>query len=220
MTQGVLGSLIVGYGEVGKALHILLKCPARDIKPERHDPRRVQYLHVCIPWMNDFHDIVLKYIRRYKPRLTIIHATVPPGTSRKLGACHVPIRGRAPLEVDIPRFRHYAGILPGQREEVVKAMHPIKVRLAGPPELTELAKILELERYGKGLEVARRQLASCRRFKVDYKDAVTEWIRTYNDGMGARGDSERFKMPTYVPPEGPIGGHCVVPGMKLARKTR
>src|SRR3972149_73322 len=96
--------LILGHrGEVGSALLKLFVSSAKekvmgvDFKsPETLSNIKESFdvVHVCIPYGNDF----ISEVKRYsgKAKLTIIHSTVPIGTSRSLGAVHSPIRGVHP----------------------------------------------------------------------------------------------------------------------------
>ena len=86
---------ILGYGEVGKAIakfyqnSYARKRFGRQIKIKelKKDDglKGVEILHICIPWNNNFIKTVKKEIKEIKPKLTIIHSTVAPGTVKKLG---------------------------------------------------------------------------------------------------------------------------------------
>ena len=64
-------------------------------------PAKVDTLQVCLPCGNQekFADIIKGYVDQYKPKLTIINSTVPPGTTLKVAAAckclvaHSPARG-------------------------------------------------------------------------------------------------------------------------------
>jgi len=82
-------TIIAGAGEVGKALGEVLST----YKPIFVDPRitisstvyntgQVDVLHIAFPYTKDFVAEVKRYQQKYKPTHTIIHSTVPVGTSR------------------------------------------------------------------------------------------------------------------------------------------
>ena len=106
--------LVVGFGEVGHSLFELLKKSRKfdvyglDIDKEKMKkiqqddlPKKVDILHVCYRCSNqeDFAETTMNYIRQFKPELTIINSTVPPGTTEKVHKlsgsqiAHSPIRG-------------------------------------------------------------------------------------------------------------------------------
>ena len=89
---------ILGYGEIGKSIAKFYKNPlVKDLK--RDDGLSgIDVLHVCIPWNEDFIATVTKEIAEINPKLTIIHSTVAPGTTQKIGGMivHSPIRGVHP----------------------------------------------------------------------------------------------------------------------------
>ncbi len=73
----------------------------RSIKAKDKIPAKVDILQVCLPCSNPekFADIIKGYVEQYKPKLTIINSTVPPGTTLKVAAvckclvAHSPTRG-------------------------------------------------------------------------------------------------------------------------------
>ena len=103
---------ILGYGEVGQAIAKFYKNPL--IKDLNKDDglNGVEILHICFPWSNNFVKIVKKEIKKIKPKLTIIHSTIAPGTTKKIGGMvvHSPIRGMHPrLFKGIKTFVKYIG---------------------------------------------------------------------------------------------------------------
>ncbi|MBI3631475.1 MAG: hypothetical protein HY219_01235, partial [Candidatus Staskawiczbacteria bacterium] len=103
---------ILGYGEIGKSLALFYKNPK--IKDLKRDDGLfgVDILHVCIPWSNNFVKIIKKEINQIKPKITIIHSTIIPGTTKKIGGMivHSPVRGVHPnLHKGIKTFVKYIG---------------------------------------------------------------------------------------------------------------
>jgi len=74
---------ILGYGEIGKAIAEFYENPKiKDL--DRDDGLEgIDVLHVCIPWSEQFPEIVAKEIEQTHPGVTIIHSTVPPFTTKK-----------------------------------------------------------------------------------------------------------------------------------------
>src|SRR4051812_21023221 len=103
--------LVCGCGEVGAALRSILECDGEDLAL-KITPRSVRYdvLHICIPYSDHFEAIVRGKQHLFSPAFTVIHSTVPIGTSEKLDALHSPVRGKHPqLEESIRTFVKYVG---------------------------------------------------------------------------------------------------------------
>jgi len=81
-------ALVVGFGEVGRALYkVLLNShsvwavdESRPL-PEKAAVGGFDFLHICIPYSPEFKRAVLAYQVRYRPDVTVIHSTVPVGRS-------------------------------------------------------------------------------------------------------------------------------------------
>ena len=94
------GVLVVGLGEVGRALFELLResgkfdvygfdideVKLRSIVGNVKLPDSFDVMHVCYPCSDrgSFVKVTVNYIRRFKPKLTIINSTVAPGTTQKV----------------------------------------------------------------------------------------------------------------------------------------
>ena len=113
---------ILGYGEVGQAIakfYGSAGSPQAKIKDLNRDDglKGVEILHVCVPFNKKFIEVVSKEIKSIKPKLTIVHSTVAPGTTKKLIAktgnkmiVHSPIRGMHPhLYSGIKTFVKFIG---------------------------------------------------------------------------------------------------------------
>src|SRR5512146_3076863 len=93
--------LIIGHGQVGSAVFALLIKDDKNTVAIRDIDDLVfpaDVVHICFPCvdLDIFKEAVRRYQAQYQPELTIIHSTVPVGTSRSLGAVHSPIMGRHP----------------------------------------------------------------------------------------------------------------------------
>jgi UDP-N-acetyl-D-mannosaminuronate dehydrogenase len=212
-------------GEVGKGLQKVLQDKYEvigfDVGPQPNCS--FIYLNICIPYSESFIDIVNDYIKAYTPMLTIVHSTVPVGTTKKLMglAVHSPIQGKHPnLEHGIRTYKKFIG----WDNEEARALAVGYLKSVGlnictieGSDTTELMKILSLVRYGAYLHVADEMKYICDKFHKDYDNVVKLWEYAYNDGMAKSGEPDR-RMPIYDPPGNKIGGHCVVPVAEMFAK--
>jgi UDP-N-acetyl-D-mannosaminuronate dehydrogenase len=138
---------ILGYGEVGKAIAKFYESPKIKDLTRDDNLRGVDILNVCVPWNKDFVDLIKKEIRTIKPKLTIIHSTVAPGTTKKIGGMvvHSPIRGIHPnLYEGIKTFVKYVGAdnkKAGKLAEVHLTSLGLKIKVICPSISTELGKL-------------------------------------------------------------------------------
>lgn len=211
---------ILGFGEVGQAVAKFFHSPKiKDLK-RKDDFTGIDVLHVCIPWNKNFVNIVRKEMRLYKPKLVIIHSTVIPGTTKKIGklAVHSPVRGVHPnLHKGIKTFVKYigadnkkAGLLAQKHLESV-GMH---TKLVMPSSATELGKLLDTTYYGLCIAFHGEMKKWCDKFGVKFSDAATDFNKTYNEGYKKLG-MPHVVRPVLYAPEGPITGHCVIPNAEL-----
>jgi len=113
---------VVGIGTVGSALVKLMDRANFEIikvDKENADQKKfppVDFLHICIPYDKKFVREVLKYIKRFKYKPTIIHSTVLPGTCETISErskvsfslCYSPVRGQHDnLVRDLLRYRKF-----------------------------------------------------------------------------------------------------------------
>lgn len=206
--------LIIGAGEVGRSLAKVLQgvhdTVIRDM--EDLDVPDVGVMHICLPGgLKNFEEIVRNYRAAYNPKYTVIHSTVPPGTSRRLGAIHSPIHGKHPdLEGGIRTFVKYVG---GADMDAVKVIAfellsaGIPVRMVDNPETSEASKILCTSYYGMAITYVKDAKAFCERVGANFEQAYG-WNKHYNAGYTALGMGQ-FVRPVLSATPGPIGGHCV-----------
>ncbi|MSU54314.1 MAG: hypothetical protein EXS48_00540 [Candidatus Staskawiczbacteria bacterium] len=218
---------ILGYGEIGKAIETFYKKPKiKDLKRD-DDLFGVDVLHVCIPWSDNFIGILEKELRQIKPKLTIIHSTVIPGTTKKLAikfsgmVVHSPVRGVHPhLDKGIKTFIKYIGA-DNKKAGAMAKKHleglGIKARIFSPSATTELGKILDTTYYGLCIAWHGEMKKISDKMGVDFGQAVTDFNITYNEGYARLGKHNVIR-PVLSAPEQYIGGHCVVPNTKLLKK--
>lgn len=218
---------ILGYGEVGQAVAKFYKNPlVKDLK--RDDGiARADILNVCIPWSDKFIDIVENEIKNIKPKLTIVHSTVAPGTTKKLSqkfngmVVHSPVRGVHPnLYKGIKTFVKYIGSdneKAGRLAEKHLRSLGIKTKLFMPSATTELGKILDTTYYGVVIAWHGEMKKICDMFDVDFEKAVADFNKTYNLGYTKLG-MDNVVRPVLLPPKDIIGGHCVIPNAEILNK--
>ena len=79
---------------------------------------------------------------------------------------------------------------------------------------TELGKLLDTTYYGVCIAFHQYAKDLCDREGLDFEAVMTDFNRTYNIGVLGL-DRPQFVRPVLYPPEGPIGGHCVVTNKEL-----
>lgn len=218
---------ILGNGQIGQAICKFYKKPL--IKDLNRDDGLfgVDVLHVCIPHNDKFIEIVEKEISQIGPKITIIHSTVAPGTTKKLAekfsgrVVHSPVRGVHPnLYKGIKTFVKYIGA-DDKKAGVMAKKHleslGIKTKLLTSSSATELGKILDTTYYGICIAWHGEMKKVCDKLGVNFNEAVTEFNKTYDEGYTKLG-KKNVVRPVLSPPEGFVGGHCIVPNAKILNK--
>lgn len=210
-------SLIIGLGEIGKSLHNVIGGDVRDKAGiiGRENPINYDIIHICFPYGPQFNKYVKQYQSEYNPEYTVIHSTVPVGTSRSLKASHSPVIGIHPhLEESITTFTKFIG---GADARVIQFFRRkgIKIYSFDKPETTELMKILSTSKYGIDIEWTKEVKRLCDEYKVPF-EAWTIWTDNYNKGYTKLGYPE-YKRPSLIYMKGKIGGHCVLSNLKFLK---
>ena len=226
---------ILGYGEIGKALSKFYgstSSPQAKIKDLNRDDglAGVDVLHICIPWSEKFIDIAVAEMKAAKPKLTIIHSTVAPGTTKRIiqklpgtlrQVVHSPVRGVHPyLYEGIQTFVKYIGAedkksgAAAQRH--LKALG-IRTKIFVPAVTTELGKLLDTTYYGLAIAWHGEMKKMCDTIGVDFEEAATDFNKTYNEGYAKLGMAH-VARPVLYPPKDGIGGHCIAENSILLRE--
>jgi len=214
---------ILGFGEIGQAIAKFYKKPKIKDLHRDDDLMGVEVLHICIPFSDKFVQIVKEEIKKIKPGLTIIHSTVAPGTTQKIGGAvvHSPVRGVHPhLFLGIKTFIKYIGAdnkKVGELAEKHFKSLGVKTKIFMPSATTEIGKILDTSYYGVCIAWHGEMKRMCDKFGIDFKEAVSDFNQTYNEGYKKLG-KQNVLRPVLYPPEGGIGGHCVVPNAEIMKK--
>lgn len=215
-------TLIVGAGEVGNALYDVLS-PYYDVELidkngviiPSSKAGKLDIMHICFPYFKGFEREVKKYKKKYKPRFTVIHSTVPVGTSKKCGACHSPIRGIHPyLEKSIQEFVKFVGGDNADRVAEYFRRAGLKVHICRKAETTELGKLVSTTYYATIIEYVKAVEKLCDKYKVPFSEAFTLFQQTYNKGYERLGYPE-YQRPVLVPIQRKQGGHCTLPNCDL-----
>jgi len=214
---------ILGYGEVGQAVAKFYKNPK--IKDLNRDDglKGADILHICLPWSNKFVGIVRRKIKEIKPKLAIIHSTVAPGTTKKIGGnvVHSPVRGIHPnLYEGIKTFVKYIGADNKKSGETAKRhleSLKIKTKVLYPSVVTEIGKLLDTSYYGLCIAWHGEMKKICDRYGIDFEKAVTDFNQTYNDGY-IKLAKKNVVRPVLHPPKGGITGHCIIPNAEIIGK--
>lgn len=214
-------ALIIGLGEVGQALWNVFPT-ASGYDPTRHDSLpedSFDILHVCFPYSETFTKDVKAYQKKYKPKYTIIHSTVPVGTSKALGATHSPIRGIHPnLEQGIRTFVKFIGGSDASQVADYFRRAGLRVALFDKSETTEAMKLFDTEYYRTTIEFTHRVKRYCDENDLNFHEVYTLANQTYNEGYTQLGHPE-FVRPVLQPIMKPIGGHCLIPNKKLIQMS-
>lgn len=209
--------LILGAGEVGTSLKKVLERTFPTFIRDRDEEVEVDgrygiVLHVCYPYSESFVEDTKAYVEKYRPDFTVVHSTVPPGTTRKLGNgyVHSPIHGKHPnLAEGILTYAKYVGGVDHElTRQVVKMFRDCGINAVKvpDPETSELSKIFCTTDLAIDVIYMHVMKAVCDKYGADFKMAYG-WREFYNHGMKKLG-KEHMCRPVleYIP--GPLGGHC------------
>lgn len=212
-------TLIIGYGQIGKALEYVLY----DYHPDTLDIKGggayenalYDIIHICFPYTETFIEDVKAYQEQFKPKYTVIHSTVPIGTSRQLNAIHSPVTGIHPhLAKSISTFTKF---LSGpDASEVADYFRRVgcQVYLFDKQETTELAKLSQTTTYALLVEYYKDLKRQCDKLGLSYAEVMTIPTMDYNRGYEKLGMPE-VKLPLLIPIMTPQGGHCTIPNCEL-----
>lgn len=223
-------NVVVGMGEIGSALAEVLGpetwCKDKGdfyyTQSGNRNPRiekelkseGVDILHVCFPWSDFFVLDVVEYQVELDPTYTIIHSTVPVGTSRKCRAMHSPVIGRHPFLAEA--IRTTTKFIGGeQASEVADVFRRagIEVYLTDKPESTELMKIDSTTWYGVAIEKTKDTKQLCDKYGVPF-ELFTIWTQEYNKAAERLGYPQ-VRRTNLAPIMKRTGGHCVVQNCDL-----
>jgi len=225
--------IVVGLGEVGRALFELLKESDKfdvygfDLDKEKMKsvagnvelPDAFDVMHICYPCINQeqFVKTTMHYMQMFKPKVTIINSTVQPGTTQKIYeaskslVAHSPVRGMhktlETMKRDIKFWSKYVGGATKEATELAKRHFEklgLKVKVLRRPVETELAKLFETVYRAWMIACFQEMHRISRYFNADF-DEVVDMIEDIH--------RVHFNKPLHYPDV--IGGHCLIPNTEL-----
>lgn len=224
--------IVVGMGEIGLPI---LKLLSKSFIATGYDTRKelmntnqylklkdldTSFLHVCIPYTDNFIPNIINLYKKFKPKCIVIHSTVKPNTTNILQKkLSIPVIYSATrgvhkrmfydlkryvkffaLEKDSPKKR-WANITFSK----IMAKCGVKTKRMSKPITLELAKIIcDTSYYGWLINYAQTSRIIAIKNKVDY-DEMWSFADEIHKFLGNR--------PKMFP--GFIGGHCVIPNLSL-----
>jgi len=217
---------IIGYGEIGSSLAKVYQ--EKGLVPMIRDLNvntihgKIDILDICLPYGENFISTVNSYIDLYLPKLTIIHSTVPVGTTKQISrpVVHSPVRGIHPnLKEGIEKFVKFIGYNNSVDLALAKEHYESLEIIFYPVEnsdSSELAKLTSTTYYGLCIAWHGEMKKMCDKYNIDF-DVINKWTLSYNIGyMGL--DMQNVVRPNLYPPENGIGGHCVIANTELLQK--
>jgi UDP-N-acetyl-D-mannosaminuronate dehydrogenase len=220
---------IIGFGEIGSSLkkiydektgyEVKVVDPSLGLNDDISD---VDILNICIPYSKNFIKIVKKYIKSSKPKYTVIHSTVAPGTTEKIGnlVCHSPVRGLHPnLDLGLKTFLKYIGCndneISKKYQEHLNELD-ISSYICKNSKTTEYAKLLDTTYYGICIAYHSDVLRICEKENLNFDEMMTIYNKSYNEGY------KKLQKENVVRPilhgTDKIGGHCIVPNAKILKQ--
>jgi len=213
---------ILGYGEVGRSIAKFYTQPKIKDLNRNDNLTGVEVFHVCIPYTAKFIDTVKKEIKEINPGLTIIHSTVPVGTTKKIGGMivHSPVRGCHPnlyksLKIFL-KFIGYDSLAAGKLAKKHFQKLGIKSKLVFDSRNTEALKLWSTAQYGFFIILNKEIKKFCEKNRLDFDIIYTLANQSYNEGYLKLNRPEVVRpWLKYIP--GKIGGHCLVPNCRLLK---
>ena len=210
--------LVIGRGQIGSALVEVLGCDSYDQADNKLIERDAEYdvLHIAYPYSHRFAVDLRHYQELYKATLIIVYSTVPVGTCEPNGWVHSPVEGRHPdLAESLTLFPRFIGSrLQIKRTLTAQIWEPYTETIQlGSADQTEFLKLRSTARYGINLAFADYEKSVADELEMDWQ--YLKWYdQAYNDLYD---DMNMDWAKRYVldPPQGFIGGHCVVPNAEI-----
>ena len=224
--------VITGAGEVGTAMGNVLMDAGHTVLFE--DPGRGMsvapgikedlVLHICHPYSEDFIKQTKEYIKRFKPKLTIIHSTVKVGTTEQIGRDVVVsfVRGRHTEGIDKTVLIHHKPLACQNIKKAYEASGYLVnagfnvSKVYNDPRVIELQKLLDTTYYGVCIAYTKMAKNIADMYGVDWEN-VAQGNKEYNEGSLAVGHPE-WVRPELEPIPGPIAGHCIIPNVKILQQ--
>lgn len=230
--ESKLKNIVAGLGEIGiPILKVVSKdgiSIGYDIDPklmnlklfEKYTGYDVKFLHICIPFTTNFEKNVKNLILKFNPEIVVIHSTVKPNTTEniqksvKSSMIYSATRGvHKRMLSDMKRYVKFFGLpknTPNRKKSAMAYSKMLKKCGIKSKEMTnsltlELAKIVcDTSYYGWLITYSQISNMIAMKNGVDY-DEMWSFTDEIHKFLGNR--------PKMFP--GFIGGHCVIPNLKL-----
>ena len=221
--------IIVGLGEIGYPLFKILE---KKIPIDGYDKIKklnsenfpniteIEFMHICFPFTKSFQKEILSLVKKFDPKVIVIHSTISPNTTLKLQKqLDLPViysatRGiHKRMNRDLKRYTKFFSIYdfaPNSKWAVRTFKNKmrkcgIKNKQMSQPITLELAKIVcDTSYYGWLINYAQISQIIALKNKVDYNE-MWSFADEIHKFLGNR--------PRMFP--GFIGGHCVIPNLDL-----
>lgn len=211
--------LVIGLGEIGSALVEIFKADGEDShKGIEASQNSYKFMHIAFPFSEKFVDEVKRYQDKFNPTYTIIHSTVPIGTSDKCGAVHSPVRGVHPnLKDGILTFKKFVGGADCWEVANEFKKYRIDCMCVRDARQTEALKLISTTQYGIFIMLNKEIKHWCDKNELDFNIVYTLANESYNEGY-----TKLFRPDVLRPnlkyTNEKIGGHCVIPNAKILEK--
>ena len=224
--------MVAGIGEIGKPILKLLSkdniVVGFDLNPDLMNERKFEiyqnlktsFLHIAIPVTGKFINNVLKLCKKFQPECIVIHSTIKPGITEELqGKLPIPVIYSATRGVhknmlkDLKRYTKFFAICSiSPRKQWAISSFSKKMKLCGiktkkmsRPVTLELAKIIcDTSYLGWLVNYAQVSNLIAKNYDVNYNEM---W--SFSDEIHKFLGNRPKMYPGY------IGGHCVIPNLKL-----
>ena len=243
MSKMVRKNIVAGLGEIGAPILKLLSnnelTLGYDInenlmnkrKFDKYEKTQTLMLHICIPFSKKFISNIQKLVKKFHPKIVVIHSTVSPRTTSTLQSkFSIPVIYSATRGVhkrkfdkyqphkngilfDIMRYTKFFAISNDAPNKVFavnefkKSMriNGVKTKQMSTPETLELGKIIcDTSYYGWLINYAQLSNMIAMQYNVDY-DEMWTFSDEIHKFLGNR--------PKMFP--GITGGHCIIPNLDL-----
>lgn len=215
--------VVIGLGETGKPLYEIIKESGQnvigvDVQPVKIE-EPVEIMHICLraddeKWLID---VIKSYSDQYNPKIICIHSTVVPGVSKKVQeltgkpVAHSPVKGiHKRMKEDLKYYTKYIGsddVATAHKVAEHLSKAGLKTKTCDSFAKTEWLKPLETTYYGVLIGWAQEVYRLSKEKGFDFND-----YQDWNKEIEARG----VPRPQMTP--GIIGGHCVMPNIKILKK--
>lgn len=214
--------LVIGVGEVGTAIRQNLSEHYKSVESIDKDQTTVgtfDFIHICFPYSDTFTLAVMQYQLKYEATngITIIHSTVPVGTTERLNAVHSPVRGVHPHLYEGVKLctKFFGGKNIHKVNMAMEVFFPIcPVHRVTDSNTSEALKLWCTTQYGWNIILEKAIHNYCVMNNLNFDEVYTLSNITYNE------DAIKLNMPHVRRPvlkhmDGPIGGHCVMPNARI-----